>query len=206
MKSIVILLSMTLLCSSLSFGQQNPVQNLGFTQWYSTPNNYFHLQWDEPEQPHDVIIGYNIYRNNDFYMFIENETDIYNIGSATNCGGEDFLLYNNLQPFYTHVTAVYKPDSTESDYIDSVYVLGPAMTVKSYKEQRLKIYPNPSKGVVNITNNHDFKNIKVFDITGKTVKNSKFQSPIDLSNTSKGIYFIKLESDNKSITRKIILE
>ena len=71
---IIILLTFTI----QSFGQINPVKNLTWSHWYDDPNNYFTLEWEEPESPHDQIIGYNIYRENDLYIFV-NEMSIYNV-------------------------------------------------------------------------------------------------------------------------------
>ena len=112
MKTITLTFAISMAFTFQSIGQINPVQNLNWEHWYESPNNFFVLSWDEPEQPHDEIIGYNIYRENDLFLFITDETSIYNIedpvnGIVSNCGGEEFLFYNNGEGFFAHVTAVY---------------------------------------------------------------------------------------------------
>ena len=52
-----------------SFGQNNPVENLTWSQSYVYMHNFFELDWDEPATPHDELIGYNVYRNDELYRF-----------------------------------------------------------------------------------------------------------------------------------------
>jgi len=74
------------------------------------------------------------------------------------------------------------------------------------------IFPNPSNGVISLSG--FFKiypygpvRLKITDITGKTIYNMDcFPTQIDISNHPKGIYFLKLESENKIIIRKIIIK
>lgn len=208
MKTITLTFAISLIFSLQSIGQINPVQNLTWEQWYEFPNNFFILDWDEPEQPHDEIVGYNIYREDDFYIFISDETSIYNIetiyGIESNCGGVDFLLYNGGE-FYAHVTAVYNPGPVESDYIETVYIGGAVINVEDFNNQKVMVYPNPSKGIINIENKNLDK-IIIFDISGRIIKEMKSQSQIDLTDISKGVYIIKLISGTKTLVDKIVLE
>ena len=80
-----------------------------------------------------------------------------------------------------------------------------------------KTYPNPSNGIINIEWN-DAKNSNVnaqlYDMSGKLIlekayiPNSTFTNKevLDLSNLNVGNYFLKLESDQKIGTKKIILQ
>lgn len=73
------------------------------------------------------------------------------------------------------------------------------------------IYPNPSKGEINITSRFDVGNttISIFDINGRKV----FTQQVNLQNTTSinasglntGIYLIKLESAERSQTSKLII-
>src|SRR5690554_1268715 len=98
MKTITLTFVVLLAFASQSFGQINPIQNLEWTHWYDYGNNFFKLKWDEPEEPHDQIVAYNIYQEDDLFITIQGETSIYNIdsiyGIISNCGGESFLFYN----------------------------------------------------------------------------------------------------------------
>ncbi len=78
----------------------------------------------------------------------------------------------------------------------------------------LSVYPNPSKGIVNVDmNNLSTKNgsLALTDILGnvlKTVvlKNSDTASQLDLSEFQDGIYFIKLKSDGGESIQRVILK
>ncbi len=70
----------------------------------------------------------------------------------------------------------------------------------------ISIYPNPSSGIVHIENRKSLKQknqtITIYDQTGKVVKMRNMQnkiSTIDLTDLSKGIYFVKLGLSKHSI-------
>lgn len=80
-----------------------------------------------------------------------------------------------------------------------------------------KTYPNPSNGIVNIEwNNSESSNVnaQLYDLSGKLIlektynSNNTFTSKeiIDLSHLNTGNYFLKIESDQKVGTEKIILQ
>jgi hypothetical protein len=77
----------------------------------------------------------------------------------------------------------------------------------------VKVYPNPSNGVVNL-NITDFSgnlNIQLFDINGREVYKSNvsdfsIEKSIDVSQFQSGIYILKLEGEELSYSEKIILK
>ena len=73
------------------------------------------------------------------------------------------------------------------------------------------IYPNPTNGMVFIEFdvNTPKKTIEVIDAIGKTLKtiNTELNNiNIDLSNVPKGLYFIKLITKDRNLTKKLIVE
>lgn len=77
----------------------------------------------------------------------------------------------------------------------------------------IKVYPNPSNGVFNISIKQFVGNInlQVTDINGKVVydiKNDSFnlEKTIDLSHLQSGMYILKGTADNLNFTEKIILK
>ena len=80
---------------------------------------------------------------------------------------------------------------------------------------QLSVYPNPSKGVFTLEMfnvNSEKYTITVSNVLGKTIHNSTdeinstFKKEIDLSAFSKGVYMIRVENSNSSITKKLIIE
>ncbi|MGH1387015.1 T9SS type A sorting domain-containing protein [Kordia sp.] len=71
-----------------------------------------------------------------------------------------------------------------------------------------KLYPNPSKGILNIqTNTTDSVSISIYDMLGKEVLNAdKVTNTIDISNLKNGMYLVKIATNDRSITKKIIKE
>ncbi|MCF6366561.1 MAG: T9SS type A sorting domain-containing protein [Bacteroidales bacterium] len=103
-----------------------------------------------------------------------------------------------------------------SDYAGSFTVAGAnlpvnvAMTVgiENLTENNIKLYPNPTTGILNVNSDEPLL-ITIFDISGKQIYASKQPNrlfEIDLSNNSKGLYFINIIKNNKVLTEKIILK
>ncbi|WP_443634208.1 T9SS-dependent M36 family metallopeptidase [Candidatus Marifrigoribacter sp. Uisw_064] len=79
-------------------------------------------------------------------------------------------------------------------------------------ENNFNIYPNPSKGIVNIQSRLDLgsADISVFDINGRKVfnQNVEIQNVISINteNLSAGIYILQINGENYSHTTKLIIE
>ena len=78
------------------------------------------------------------------------------------------------------------------------------------QDNTIKIYPNPTKGTINITSNFNIQTIELYDIQGRVLEThleeSATATTIDISNKSKGIYFLKIKSDNGIKVEKIVKE
>jgi photosystem II stability/assembly factor-like uncharacterized protein len=79
---------------------------------------------------------------------------------------------------------------------------------ESASNDKVLIYPNPTSNQLIIDNQtiSTIKIIEIIDITGKTIKEIQPSNTIDVANLASGVYFIKLISDEKSITQKFIKE
>ncbi len=72
----------------------------------------------------------------------------------------------------------------------------------------VSLYPNPTNGTLNINNLEANSTIEIFNVIGEKVLFSnllKGNNTVDLSNLSNGSYFVKLNSNNQIITKKVIL-
>jgi uncharacterized repeat protein (TIGR01451 family) len=73
----------------------------------------------------------------------------------------------------------------------------------------VSICPNPSYDFVNIKSKSRIKLLQLFDVQGRLIETkivNELNSKIDLSNNSKGVYFLKIEADNGVFSEKIIKE
>ena len=167
--------------------QYNPVQNLEWEHWYQSPNNYFGLSWSQPAQPHAVLTGYNIYRENELFRF-QQGTALYYFPEGSNVDS-DFLLYpeDNPGPFNISVTAVYE-GGIES-VAQSVWVEGMAMGTEEMKEEMVSAFPNPTKDILHFS--EPLKEISVYDLSGKLIKTQKdLSGKLNVNDLPKGIYIL----------------
>ena len=82
----------------------------------------------------------------------------------------------------------------------------------THLDQGVRIYPNPNNGTFNVSlDNNLVKNaaLTVYDITGRIVvakQNITTDETISISDVTKGIYIIRLQSDKAVINRRVIVE
>lgn len=82
-----------------------------------------------------------------------------------------------------------------------------ALSINDFNINKIKVYPNPSNNIIYINSPQPIQQIKLFSVLGKLVyQNSNFKGNIDVSNVSKGVYFLKIISeDGLHFTKKIIV-
>lgn len=78
-----------------------------------------------------------------------------------------------------------------------------------HEEIGVKLFPNPSEGKITIESNYIVESLEVFNITGKMVffndyNDATYEKKLNLSHEKPGIYFVRIYSKNKYITKKII--
>ena len=90
-------------------------------------------------------------------------------------------------------------------------------TLNNFSENNISIYPNPaSNGNFNISLSDNDKRtimLNVYDILGKEVYSFNYTTKIgsnsinvNLKDSNKGMYFVKISSGNNSVTKKLIIE
>lgn len=109
---------------------------------------------------------------------------------------------------------IFGTNDTGLDDVAISGILGTADLTTEFTN--LSIYPNPSNGKIEIQcrdKNFVTGTIQLHDLTGRIVATDKFQNSgenwhqsIDWSNQPKGMYFVKLISESKIITRQLIIE
>ncbi|MDM1553824.1 MULTISPECIES: T9SS type A sorting domain-containing protein [Chryseobacterium] len=101
----------------------------------------------------------------------------------------------------------YVADNADAVSIDDVQIVanGSLGTSEASKSKtNTSIYPNPTKGEVNIKTDKKIKTTSVTDMSGKTLSRAE-SGNTDISSLPKGIYLVKVEfTDGTSTTEKII--
>ena len=74
-------------------------------------------------------------------------------------------------------------------------------------DKLIKISPNPTKNTLRIKTTVELSKVSIYTTQGKEVLvKTKNLDKINVSNLSRGIYFIKLKTDQSVLTKKIILQ
>ncbi|WP_405379054.1 T9SS type A sorting domain-containing protein [Nonlabens sp. Asnod3-A02] len=96
------------------------------------------------------------------------------------------------------------PDNTGATFVNGDYY-----DVLSNDEvntiMNIQLYPNPSRGIFNVVLENP-ASYGVYDLSGKLIRSGSFnqiENQLDIQNLSSGIYFLKVEDGNNSITEKI---
>jgi hypothetical protein len=69
----------------------------------------------------------------------------------------------------------------------------------------ISLYPNPASETINITCGEKINSIEVVDLLGKVVYQGN-KTTINVSTFARGNYFVRVQTDNGTITKKVIVE
>jgi len=88
--------------------------------------------------------------------------------------------------------------------------------ISEFAINALSIYPNPSRDVFNIkftSNSRQYFVVRFVNLIGEYLLEDRlddfigeYTKQIDLTNKTKGIYFLEIETENGVITKKLILQ
>ena len=92
--------------------------------------------------------------------------------------------------------------------IDNVTFSYNVLSMKENSIAGLKIYPNPVKNNLYVTSdNFEEKSVEIYNVLGKIVLSTKVtNTPINVSKLSNGVYIVKVTENNKTATRKLVIE
>ena len=159
----------------------------------SSPENKVVTKWNN-----DGSIKYfksvdntgNNYQNNSYHNFIDLiQDDSFSIlGYTSNNYFLNFPLNNSATP--KMYIATFKGEHLETN--------------ENIKFD-FKIFPNPTSDILNIEPKQTISKIEIFDLSGKLVKSeSGKDKKISVSNLTKGMYLIKIYTENGVINSKFI--
>jgi len=108
-------------------------------------------------------------------------------------------------------------DSNSCSYMDSVYIDNFTGIINSHDAgNTVRIYPNPTSGILNISIADPGSNkigLSIFDITGKTVAEREydldhliFNQSLKITGLPKGIYYISIRTDQMVSTKKVVIK
>ncbi len=82
---------------------------------------------------------------------------------------------------------------------------------EKFELNKVAIYPNPSSDIFKVSLGNTIpKSIEIYDVSGKIIYSQKdFQNignaiPLNLTDASNGVYFVKIATDEQTVTKRII--
>jgi len=98
----------------------------------------------------------------------------------------------------------YVANDADSLSIDDVVVSASTLATYEVSKSKTSIYPNPTKGEINIKTDKKIKSSTVFDLSGKVLLQTDSEK-VNISSFTKGTYLLKVEfADGSTKTEKII--
>jgi hypothetical protein len=145
-----------------------------------------------------------LYFNNLNYLNIKNgnNEEIYQINTIFNPNLFCIEVDNedDPQPFDYSID-----EETEFSEDCSTPLPSPLLGVNNKSLQEISLYPNPVNDILNITlTNLSIKEVKIFNLQGKLIIEETTNKKVDVSGLVTGMYFVKIESEENSVTKKFV--
>ena len=83
------------------------------------------------------------------------------------------------------------------------------LSVEDFETQDISIFPNPTTDVLTIKSNMPIQMLNIFDISGREIKTYNitkhtYTMELAIGDLSKGIYLLKVVSNEKTVVKKLI--
>jgi len=158
--------------------------------------NAIRLNWSKPEG-NSQVEGFSIFRNDQLQneeLFVETS----------------YIDDDLLAGVYEYYVIVHCSSDNISDISNRVTETITVGIREMSQSEDIVLYPNPTTGELRVMSEElRIERVEIFDVYGRKLSSnhliiSSSHQKIDISHLTSGIYFIKIETDNGSVTKKII--
>ena len=106
------------------------------------------------------------------------------------------------------VAGAIDPNFTQSSMvIDYVRVFQSVLSVDDSFANTFKVSPNPTSDYIKISSDHDIDSVELYDVIGKLIlKTSEKVNLVSVQSLKSGMYVLKINSGDRSITKKILID
>ena len=129
--------------------------------------------------------------------------------------GDGVCCYNGTGLFRIlkgNTATVIGSSGDYGDFYNVNFAIDFQVGIDDVTDNEFFLYPNPTTGIIRINSsvaNADSK-LKVYNITGELVKLtdlkiSGYNAIVDLSMLGNGLYFLQIDTDGKSVSRKVMI-
>ena len=146
----------------------------------------------------------------DSYLLIDNDFNSSKSNATTNNFTTNSLEFTPSGSFIiVYIKASSAINSSTEVFYDNIELYETStLSIDENFASAFKLYPNPTSDIINISSSNDvqLKSVKLYDTLGKEVYTSLTEmSSINVSNFTKGVYFLKLEAEDKIATKRILV-
>lgn len=119
------------------------------------------------------------------------------LSEGTEIDNKAYIFFDFNPPIITNTATTYYQvnDLSTGDFINNI---------------NLQLFPNPSNGQVFLKSESDIKSVSVYNLMGQSITTSFNQTgsltELNLANSAKGIYFIKIVTNNGTATRRFVID
>jgi subtilisin family serine protease/PKD repeat protein len=165
-------------------------------------------------EDNDIIVNWVAPENNS-----ENSEDFigYNVYYKFNSGSFEMIAEEITETIYTHVDAAV--GGLHTYYVTASYDEGESLpsneaevlitSVEDQISRSTMLYPNPASDVVNIKSSFDILEINIYNHKGQVMLSEQVNNTIYQINTSQftsGLYFFRIETNEGTINKRIIIQ
>lgn len=137
----------------------------------------------------------------DGFLSITNDFDAFTSNSLTFTATNTFVV--------VYIRSLNSVDDLTEVFYDNFSLVEATLSTDEFSNSSFRIYPNPASDIIFIeTPNDNLSEVNVYDILGKNVlSQSKLNgNSLDISTLTNGVYFVKVNAEGNSITKKIIIQ
>ena len=129
---------------------------------------------------------------------------------ASNAAGTEYSVTIPIHATQTYSSALLYVVTRDVDVAlseISITANEPVASLDDIAANAVKMYPNPAKGVLNIsTSSNEAIDVSVYDLLGKQVLNvSKVQTQLNISSLTPGMYFVKMKQGASIATKHLLV-
>lgn len=113
------------------------------------------------------------------------------------------------QPFVGTMIYIPGDQSYTNGTAAGIRLVGTALGINENTLEGVSVYPNPSKGMITITNDNNASNaIEIYNVLGGLVYSTDANSStsVDLSENGFGIYLVKVSNENGSTVKRVVIK
>lgn len=134
-------------------------------------------------------------------------SETFNIGASDANGEDDDFGTFGYGPYGANDAVNYYIGWDASPLVRANF--DPTLAVEVNTLEGVNVYPNPSNGVITVSNDNNYANsIRVTNMAGQVVysENVSSEVTIDLANMGTGMYVVTVEGDNGSLVEKVVIK